>query len=68
MTTRARAMPVDAEPVAGGTISVEAAGGTRPLARVLGVAQQFGRRNLHTSHFASCPEAASWRTSPRARS
>jgi hypothetical protein len=32
-----------------------------PLYRVLKVAEQFGRQDLHTSHFATCPQAASWR-------
>jgi len=32
-----------------------------PLYRVLKVVEQFGRKDLHTSHFASCPQAASHR-------
>lgn len=32
-----------------------------PLYRIVKVADQFGRHDLHTSHFATCPHAASWR-------
>lgn len=62
VTVRARNMPVDADPIKGGNVQLEHRGaGVTPLARVLTPAQQFGRTNLHRSHFVSCPQAASWR-------
>ena len=69
ITTTAKAMPVDAEPpTQGGNVDLEHRGATvKPLARVLGVAAQFGRANLRTSHFATCPDAKKWRSKGRAR-
>lgn len=60
-TTRANLMPVNREPAPDGTITIEDCGGMTPLAKVLTVAQRFGRTNLRTSHFATCPDAKSWR-------
>lgn len=62
VTTRARTMPVDAEPVADGNVQLEHRGeGVTPLAHVLSIAQRFGKKELRRSHFASCPDAAKWR-------
>lgn len=66
ITERLQAMPVDAEPVPDGNIQLVArpvgSFGGRPLAKILNVAQRFGKTNLHTSHFVDCPQAAKWRT------
>lgn len=61
ITTKATKMPVDAHPSPDGNIAVEQRPGMMPLARVLNTTQRFGRSNLHTSHFASCQQADSWR-------
>lgn len=60
-TTKGNRMPVDYEPSASGNVSVEVRSGMDPLAKVLTVTQQFGRSNLRTSHFATCPQAAQYR-------
>lgn len=67
VTRRALTMPVDAEPVAkGGNVSLEWRGSElKPLARVLSVAQQFGRKQLWQSHFVTCPNAARHRHAGR---
>jgi hypothetical protein len=63
VTPRAKNMPVDAEPTADGNVQLVSHGpDVPPLARVLTVAQQFGKKGtLRRSHFASCPDAKSWR-------
>ena len=62
VTTNARTMPVDAVPVQGGNIQLEHRGEkTTPLARVLSPTQQFGKKDLRRSHFATCPDSKSWR-------
>lgn len=63
MTGRAKRMPVDAAPVDGGSIQlVDHGPGLAPEARVLTVAQQFGKKGtLHRSHFVTCPHASEWR-------
>ena len=33
----------------------------RPFARVVDAKHAFGRKDLHTSHFATCPHAGRWR-------
>lgn len=66
--TNLRPMPVDPEPTQGGNVALEPRpDGQQPLARVISVAKQFGRRDLRTSHFATCPEAGQWRTRTRRR-
>lgn len=68
MTRNARSMPVNAEPVAkGGNIALAAGPNGTPIATVLSVAQQFGRKALYTSHFTDCPNADRHRR-PRSRS
>ena len=58
-TTRDGKMPVDPQPLeTGGNITLRDTGGPAPLAVVLTVAQQFGRRNLYVSHFSTCKDAA----------
>lgn len=64
VTAALKDMPVDAEPAAGGNVQLERRYGQKPLARVLGVAQQFGK-TLRLAHFATCPHAASWRRRSR---
>jgi hypothetical protein len=61
-TTRGKAMPVDPDPVVEGNLVLEARfGDAPPLARVLGVAKQFGRKDLRVAHFVTCPQAGQWR-------
>lgn len=55
-----KAMPVDAEPVAGGNIAITERAGKR-IASVVAPALAFGHRDLHKSHFQTCPNAASHR-------
>lgn len=65
------AMPIDADPRTDGTIRLTERPGLPPLATVLSVEARFGVRRLYVSHFASCPQAASWRrrgSGKRARS
>lgn len=63
VTEAARSMPVDAEPSAAGTLVLEQrVEGRPPLARTIKAELRGGRTDLHTSHFATCPEAAKWRT------
>jgi len=50
-------MPVDYEPTPKGNIALRPGPGA-PIATVLSVAKQFGRKELRTSHFATCPDAA----------
>jgi len=62
ITEHAKQMPVDADPVRGGNLSIEwRKPPTLPLARVVKAELRFGRTDLHTSHFATCPHAGSWR-------
>lgn len=60
VTANAKRMPVDFEPTEGGNIALRP-GGMAPVATVLSVAKQFGRKDLRTSHFATCPDAKLWR-------
>jgi hypothetical protein len=61
VTSRLRDMPVDAQPVPDGNIRLEPREGMQPVARVLSVAEQFGKKSLRKSHFATCPQAERWR-------
>lgn len=63
-TTNAKAMPVDYEPSDNGNISLQP-GGRGPLAIVLGATKRFGRKDLRTSHFVTCPDSKSWRKRDR---
>lgn len=66
VTTGAKDMPVDAVPAAGGNVQLERRHDQKPLARVLSVAQQFGKAGrLRLSHFATCPHASGWRRRSR---
>jgi hypothetical protein len=66
VTSRLRDMPVDAEPSPDGNIRLEVREGQiQPMARVLSVAEQFGKKSLRKSHFATCPQAGRWRTGGR---
>lgn len=53
-----RSMPVNAEPTPEGNIVVLPG----QISRVLPVADRFGRTDLRTSHFVTCPQAGKWRT------
>lgn len=64
-TERLRSMPVDAEPSKDGNVQLVDRNAGPPLARVLKVAEQFGKTNLRTSHLATCPQAAKWRKDGR---
>lgn len=61
ITERGNDMPVDAAPAAGGNLAVEPRELGRPFARVVDAKHAFGRKDLHTSHFATCPHAGRWR-------
>lgn len=68
VTEKAKSMPVDAEPSEAGTLALERRdrigglpGGAPPLARVVRPDLRFGRTDLRTSHFATCPQAGRWR-------
>jgi hypothetical protein len=61
ITTKAKRMPIDAEPQPDGNVALDFRAGMDPLARVLTVTQQFGLKNLRKSHFATCPQADKWR-------
>lgn len=62
VTDKGKSMPVDAEPSKGATLAVEHRTPPRkPLARVVKPELAFGRTDLRTSHFATCPDAKSWR-------
>lgn len=56
-------MPVDLATTADGTVRVDLRPGAAPLATVLGPLElqvdQGGP--LHTTHFATCPDADTWR-------
>lgn len=64
VTTGGKDMPVDAEPATDGTIQLVDRRhlGLKPQARVLKVADRFGKTRLRLSHFVSCPQAGQWRT------
>lgn len=55
-------MPVDAEPVDGGnvTLAVPTDSRAKPLATVHGQAP-LGATSLYLSHFVTCPQAGEWR-------
>nr|MDT0658065.1 hypothetical protein [Micromonospora sp. DSM 115978] len=59
--TTLKPMPVNAEPSKDGTVQLIKRDGEAPIARVLKVAQRFGRKDLRLSHFADCPDAPQWR-------
>lgn len=68
ITEQAKTMPVDAEPSAAGTLTLQwrerssaLPGGAPPLAKVVRADLRFGRTDLRTSHFATCPQASAWR-------
>lgn len=72
ITEQAKAMPVDADPSQAGTLALEwrdrgsgLPGGAPPLARVVKPELRFGRTDLRTSHFATCPHAGEWRKKRR---
>lgn len=57
-------MPVNAEPVKGGTIALDWSHDGTVRANVLSVRQLAGAsfgRPLRSSHFATCPQARQWR-------
>ena len=61
LTANAKRMPVDAQPSDRGNVALRDTGGPAPLAVVLGADKAFGRTDLRTSHFATCPAAPSFR-------
>lgn len=66
ITERDKRAPFDAEPAAGGTAILSwSAGETAVHSRILRVAQREGRTDLRLSHFATCPDAAEWRSRTR---
>jgi len=65
VTTNAVAMPVDYEPAAGGNLRLEWRNG-KVLSSVVKPSLAYGRTDLRTSHFATCPQAAQHRKRRRA--
>ena len=57
MTDRGRRMPVDVEPVDDGNLVLVWRGDVLTVA----VVGHEDRRPRHRAHFATCPDAASWR-------
>lgn len=55
-----KAMPVDAEPSPAGSVQLIPREGRTPLARVIPARDRFAK-TLHTSHFATCPQASQHR-------
>lgn len=55
-----REMPIDAEPVTGGTITIEPDMFGAPSYWIAAGTPPPGAER-HTSHFATCPNAGSWR-------
>lgn len=60
VTTNGRRMPVDAEQTAGGNVRVYTETGA-VRAEVVPAKHAFGRTDLRKAHFATCPDADSWR-------
>ena len=60
LTDRDKRMPVDATPSTAGSVALSMLDG-QVRSRVVEVKLRFGRRDLHTSHFATCPDAAKHR-------
>jgi hypothetical protein len=61
VTVRGNDMPVNVDPQPDGNIQLVERDGMAPLAKVLKVADRFGKTNLRTSHFVDCPQARKWR-------
>lgn len=62
VTDLAKSMPVDRDPSPAGSIALEyRVPGRAPLARVVRADLRGARTDLHTSHFATCPQAGNWR-------
>lgn len=59
--TTLRPMPVDVEPSADGNLALAVAGAGTLTCRVVKPELAYGRRDLHKSHFATCPDAPKWR-------
>ena len=66
VTDKSKRMPVDAQPTADGSVALTV-DGANVRARVVEVKFRFGRKDLHTSHFATCPNAAQHRKRGGAR-
>ncbi len=65
ISERDKRAPFDAQPSPDGTAILSwSANETTVHSRVLRVAQREGRDDLRLSHFATCPDAASWRSRP----
>ncbi|MEV4197043.1 hypothetical protein [Micromonospora globbae] len=60
VTERGKPMPVNAEPVPGGNVLLTERHG-QLTAVVVPAHRAFGRKDLRTSHFVDCPDAAKWR-------
>lgn len=58
ITKLGKRMPVDVEPNSAGTVALERRHDGQIGADTLPVARRFGRTDLRTSHFATCPFAA----------
>jgi hypothetical protein len=64
LTKNGRRLPVDPEPARGGNVALADRTHLQrpPLATVLAAAKRFGRRDLHESHFVTCPRSTMWRS------
>lgn len=56
-----RSMPVEVEPVVGGTLALSVGANGAVWARVVKPELAWGRKDLHHSHFVNCPDAPKWR-------
>lgn len=61
VTAKGKRMPVDPYPSPDGTVELRDTGGPIPVAAIPPAHLRFGRTNLHTSHFATCPDASFFR-------
>lgn len=68
ISEKGSAAPIDAEPVVDGTIAIDDRGVSAPFSHVLPAQLRFGRTDLHKSHFATCPQAKTWRARKRGAS
>lgn len=65
VTERGKRSPFDAEPAPAGTALLSwSAQETTVHSRILRVRERDGRDDLRLSHFATCPDAGTWRNQP----
>ncbi|MET8908358.1 hypothetical protein [Micromonospora sp. NPDC004551] len=64
VTENNKRMPVDPQPTPDGSVALTA-DGADVRSRVVEAKFRFGRKDLHRSHFANCPNAAQHRRTRR---